>query len=341
MLASDGVTMLERVNLKFPYRTANNVLSSVNLSNTDGQKVGNAVTQSELLGYTATSFPYTLGTMTDPTTAGVAKPAASFSWSADAAASRKVNFDASATTCPSNVCTYTWTFGGAGTPDLADPVRPSFLYDTAGTYTVALSVTDTVTGLSSTTSSSVSARTLNTAPAASATVSVSGMTVTVADTSTDREDGQSALAVTVTWGDGTSTTQAAGTNLTKTYTSAGTYTVTHRVVDSGGLAASADLSPSDTTTLNARVAVPDRYSVSGTVTRANGSALSGVAIYLRQAGALKYIGSTGTTGTYTINNVAAGTYDVVPAKAGYTFTPASRSVTVGPNATGIDFQSNQ
>ena len=40
---------------------------------------------------------------------------------------------------------------------------------------------------------------------------------------------------------------------------------------------------------------------------------------------------------YTIGSLAAGTYTVTPSKSGCTFTPASQSVTVGPNATGVSF----
>ncbi len=43
------------------------------------------------------------------------------------------------------------------------------------------------------------------------------------------------------------------------------------------------------------------------------------------------------SGNYTIINVVAGTYAVTPSKVGYTFAPASTSVTVGPNATGKHF----
>ncbi|MBL8112292.1 MAG: pre-peptidase C-terminal domain-containing protein, partial [Acidobacteria bacterium] len=40
---------------------------------------------------------------------------------------------------------------------------------------------------------------------------------------------------------------------------------------------------------------------------------------------------------YTLSGLVAGTYTVTPTKSGCTFTPASQSVTVGPNATGKNF----
>ncbi len=300
----------------------------------EGMNVRTAIHGNQLLGYTADNF----SKLTDPKTAGVPMPVAAFFGMSDASVSNKVNFDASGTTCPSGACSYSWSFGGTGSSDLANNVKPTFIYDAAGAHTVTLTVNDTVYGLSSSTSTDVTAKVLNVAPTASAVLSVSGMTVTVADSSTDDQPG---LKVTVTWGDGTTTTQDAGTTFTHLYTAAGTYTVTHMAMDAGGTSASADLSPSDSTTLNAKVTVPIKFSVSGSLTRADGTTpLAGVAVYLKQGTSTKYIGSTNTSGTYTINNVAGGTYDVVPVKAGYMFTPASQSVTVGPNASGINFKSN-
>ena len=52
-------------------------------------------------------------------------------------------------------------------------------------------------------------------------------------------------------------------------------------------------------------------------------------------------GATATadaSGNYTFNAVANGTYTVTPSKAGYTFTPASQTVTVsGANVSAVNF----
>lgn len=73
------------------------------------------------------------------------------------------------------------------------------------------------------------------------------------------------------------------------------------------------------------------YTVTGRVTLGG----MGLADATVQAGAA----STTTTGdgTYTLTGLVAGTYNVVPTKPDHVFTPASRSVTVGPDKTGIDF----
>jgi hypothetical protein len=49
---------------------------------------------------------------------------------------------------------------------------------------------------------------------------------------------------------------------------------------------------------------------------------------------------TDASGNYTLNGCLAGTYTVAVSKSGCTFTPASRSVTVGPSATGVNFSAS-
>ncbi|MGA9751599.1 MAG: carboxypeptidase regulatory-like domain-containing protein, partial [Acidobacteriota bacterium] len=65
------------------------------------------------------------------------------------------------------------------------------------------------------------------------------------------------------------------------------------------------------------------YSISGTVTLSTGGGLSGVT--------LSTTGATATTdgsGNYTLGGLANGTYTVTPSLSGYTFSPASLSVTI-------------
>jgi hypothetical protein len=77
------------------------------------------------------------------------------------------------------------------------------------------------------------------------------------------------------------------------------------------------------------------HSISGRVTHANGlpAPIAGVTI---SAGA----GLTATTdlsGTYTLDNKSGGSHILTPALAGYSFWPASRSVTIAADARGQDF----
>lgn len=69
------------------------------------------------------------------------------------------------------------------------------------------------------------------------------------------------------------------------------------------------------------------YSISGS------AGTSGATVSAGAAGSA----TSDASGNYTISNLAAGTYTITPSKAGCTFSPASQSVTVGPNATGKNF----
>ena len=75
------------------------------------------------------------------------------------------------------------------------------------------------------------------------------------------------------------------------------------------------------------------YSISGRVMDSSGNPISGVTIS-DNAG---HTTTTGSDGRYTLSGLAAGTYTITPSKSGYTFSPTSRTVTVPPDATGVDF----
>ncbi|MFN3650668.1 MAG: DUF4038 domain-containing protein [Armatimonadota bacterium] len=75
----------------------------------------------------------------------------------------------------------------------------------------------------------------------------------------------------------------------------------------------------------------ETYSISGRVTLGT----SGLPEVLVKAGARSV--STGPDGSYSLAGLAAGTYTVSASKSGYTFSPASQSVTVGPNRGSVNF----
>jgi hypothetical protein len=74
------------------------------------------------------------------------------------------------------------------------------------------------------------------------------------------------------------------------------------------------------------------YSISGQITLPFGSPFEGVTV---EAGS--YSAITDDQGNYIISNVSAGTYTVVPRPLGYYFKPSSRTVSVPPDASGINF----
>ena len=79
---------------------------------------------------------------------------------------------------------------------------------------------------------------------------------------------------------------------------------------------------------------PRSWSISGTTAPASSGAGSSITLSGTSSGSV----SADASGNYTFSNLANGTYTVTPGKTGFSFTPASQSVTVnGANVTGINF----
>ncbi|MFN3649235.1 MAG: S8 family serine peptidase [Armatimonadota bacterium] len=145
-------------------------------------------------------------------------------------------------------------------------------------------------------------------------------------------EGTSGLSgVTITAGDRTATT-----NVTGSYTlrdlPAGDYTVTASLSGKTFLPASRSvtLGP-DAANVSFSVAPPDMFVISGRILE-NGAGLQGVTV---RAGSAS--GVSAADGTFSITGVSAGTFTVTPELAEYDFSPASRSVTVGPSQDGLEF----
>jgi hypothetical protein len=84
---------------------------------------------------------------------------------------------------------------------------------------------------------------------------------------------------------------------------------------------------------HARLQEPTSSIVAGTVTDGNGTGVSGVTISAGSGGST----ITASDGSYTLSGLADSSYTLSASKTDCTFAPASRSVSVPPNATGQDF----
>ncbi|GAB4495889.1 MAG: hypothetical protein OHK0019_26280 [Saprospiraceae bacterium] len=111
-----------------------------------------------------------------------------------------------------NVTAWNWSFPG-GNPSSSTAQNPTVVYNTAGTYSVTLTVSNSA---GSSTLSQTNYITVNAAPTAGFTSSVDSLTATFTNTS------QNAVSYSWDFGDGNSSNQA---NPTHTYSEDGTYTV--------------------------------------------------------------------------------------------------------------------
>jgi hypothetical protein len=220
-----------------------------------------------------------------------------FTWSADSVTSFKVNFDAGTTVCPSEAgCSYAWDFGdssaGAG-------VTVSRTYADGTARTVTLTVTANGSAQSDSTSKSVTPTAVNAKPTAAGLTGMtqSAYTVNFTDASTDAETAQTALSVTVNWGDGTISTGPGGSAFSHTYGRAMTYNIIQTVSD-GTLFANASVKKS----------VPVKYSITGDVS-GGGSSGSVYLSLLKNGRRVKFTKRTGD-GAYSFTNVLPGTYQV-------------------------------
>lgn len=162
---------------------------------------------------------------------------------------------------------------------------------------------------------------------ASADVVPTNATVTFTATATD-PDGDTLAYYWEHFGD-TSVRLVSGNTptITRTFTTAGTYVVTCHVSDmKGGRSTASKL----ITVGNGNT----RYNISGRITYL-GAGLPDVVVTANGANGVV----TDADGNYTIPNLAANTYTMLPLLYGYSFGELfNNSVTVGPNATGANFE---
>jgi PKD repeat protein len=265
-------------------------------------------------------------------------PTASFTAAHDPVTSYKVNFDASASTCPAEVapCTYDWDFTNDGTND-ASGITATNTYGGTATQTVKLTVTDNISR-TATTTRSVTPQLVNNPPVAAFTTNTASLpTVTVTNTSTD--ENVASVKFYLTWGDGSAEpirTGLSNPTFTHTYTAAGTFTITLLATDAGGL------SSNFTSPVTVTIA---KYTIGGTVTAgpAGASNVNSVLLTLKKGTTVVANTYTAASGsgpfTYSFPNLAAGVYTVTATKTAAVFAQANptAAITVGPDSLGNNF----
>jgi PKD repeat protein len=165
--------------------------------------------------FTAANSAGTNATSQVVTIAAGSPPVADFSYSVNGF---QVNFIDRSTGSPTS---YLWSFGDGGSSSSTNPVHT---YSTAGNYTVTLMVTN-----ANGSNSKAYVVTVPSAPVANFTYAKSGLQVSFADLSTG-----SPTSWSWSFGDTTAPTTSTSQNPVKTYSAAGTYTVTLVVANAGG-----------------------------------------------------------------------------------------------------------
>jgi protocatechuate 3,4-dioxygenase beta subunit len=145
--------------------------------------------------------------------------------------------------------------------------------------------------------------------------------------------GNPVAGVTISDGAGhTATTDASG-NYTVSCLSAGTYTLTPSKTNYTFSPASRTISVPPSAPDQNFTATAVLSSIAGRVTDGSGNPIAGVTI----SDGAGHTATSDASGNYTLSGLAAGTYTLTPSKSGYTFSPASRTVSVPPSATGQNF----
>ena len=256
------------------------------------------------------------------------KPTARFTYAKNGLA---VNVDASATICLSDNCSYSWNFGDLAT---GSGVTASHTYAAGGAYDVTLTAKDNFYLSSDSKSVPITVTAANAAPTAICTPTVDGNNwkLTIVDGSTD-DAAFPANAIKVNWGDGSPLSTGNGnaySSFGHSYLNAGTYNVSLKAVDAGGL--------SSTSTCGGPYTF-STFQIGGKVTRANGTTAIGSALVtLTKSGFATRTTYTASNGTYSFAGLKPGTYTVTVTKAGLVF-PAAPTATVGASQTSVDISS--
>jgi len=127
----------------------------------------------------------------------------------------------------------------------------------------------------------------------------------------------------VNWGDGTiiSDDRAAPFGpFAHTFLNKGTYTITHKAIDTIG--------QQKTSTCTAS---PAYFTISGTVKTPLNNNLAGAIVTVKKGVQTVGTGVSAINGTFTVGNLKPGTYTLTAIRSGYTFAVPAATMVVGPN----------
>ena len=280
---------------------------------------------------TVTQGPTTPGAayMTKAQLAALAKgihndgPLASFTATLGSPNTMMVNVNGSGSTCGgsnANCDAYDWEWGDGST--VSHGLTASHTYTTVGSKTITLTLHDYGVG-EATATRNINVYATDNPPVATGTCTfnANSWTYTVVDSSTD-DNGIS--LVTINWGDGTVVSNGGqGQTFNHNFLNAGTFTVTHKVLDSIGQQ-----------NIHLCYANPSYFTISGAVYKSDHIAPIASATVKLQMGTFIRTVYTASNGTFTVGTLKPGIYNVTVTKSGYTFAVPAATITVGPSSAG-------
>jgi len=237
----------------------------------------------------------------------------------------KVNFDGSRWTASVDIVKYQWDYENDGIWD-AEGATASYTYNTAGTYTVALKITDSL-GMTSTDTLNVKVKTKPTSAFVYSPSTTPHPTTldTIQFTDTSTIIGGTLTSWHWDFGDGATSTDR---NPTHKYSQGGSYAVTLRVTGNDG----------EQNSNSTYITVIELANIIGIIKDAQGNPINGVTVSLYNAGTTTALetATTDSSGAYTISDVATGSYDIQASKTGYNDNKMSyKTISSGENK--VDF----
>jgi PKD repeat protein len=250
------------------------------------------------------------------------KPVATFGYTIGSPNTLVVNVDASASRCSGDIANcdaFEWDWGDGTT---GTGVTASHTYLDPNTYEITLTVEEYgVGGGSVTRDLTVYQPDLPPTGVANCTWEPNTWTLTVADGSTD-DNG--VKQVTVNWGDGSmlaSDLTVPFGPFSRTYANAGTYTATHKAIDTIGQQA-----------VSTCAAVsPAYFTIGGTVFTPASAPLGSAMVQIKKGTTVVKTVYTAANGTFTATGLKPATYTLTVTKSPYIFTVPAATVMVGPS----------
>jgi hypothetical protein len=271
------------------------------------------------------------------------KPYVNFGYTLTPTNTLQLNVDASASTCSGSIANcdaFVWNWGDATPNTTTATPTATHTFATAGIYDVELTVEEYGVSEGSVTKT-IRVFAVDAPPAAGGTAcaSIINPNTWVASLTDNSTDANGVKQVTVSWGDGGAISSAidntapyslVGTVFTRTYLNAATVSIKQTAYDTIGQK-------------NVRTCPPvtlSTFSIDGSVRRLNNAPVASATVTIKKGTTTVRTVYTNSLGIYTVTGLKPATYNVTVTKAGLTFAQVYNQA-VGPNASGLNFQSAQ